>query len=104
MRIRPLYDRVVVRRLDSETTTAGGIVLPGSASEKPNQGEVLAVGPGALLDNGETCPLSVKVGDRVLFSKYSPSELKLDGEEVLVLQESDILAVIEQDKTMEKAA
>jgi len=104
MQIRPLYDRVVVRRLESETTTAGGIVIPDSASEKPNQGEVLAVGPGALLDNGKTRPMSVKVGDRVLFSKYSPSEVKLNGEEVLVIKEADILAVIEQSKKMEKAA
>ena len=104
MKIRPLYDRVVVRRLESESRTAGGIVIPDSASEKPNQGEVIAVGPGTLLDNGEVRPLTVKVGDRVLFGKYSPSELKLDGEEVLVIREADILAVIEQDKKMEKAA
>ena len=104
MQIRPLYDRVVVRRLESETTPAGGIVIPDSASEKPNQGEVLAVGPGALLDNGKTRPISVKVGDRVLFSKYSPSEVRLDGEEVLVIKEADILAVIEQSKKTEKAA
>ncbi|MCB1670605.1 MAG: co-chaperone GroES [Gammaproteobacteria bacterium] len=104
MQIRPLYDRVVVRRLESETTTAGGIVIPDSATEKPNQGEVIAAGPGALLDNGETRPMSVKVGDRVLFGKYSPTEMKLNGEDVLVIKETDILAVIEQDKTMEKAA
>lgn len=104
MQIRPLYDRVVVRRLESETTTVGGIVIPDSASEKPNQGEVLAIGPGALLDNGKTRPLSVKVGERVLFSKYSPSEVKLNGEEVLVIKEADILAVIEHSKKMEKAA
>lgn len=103
MRLRPLYDRVVVRRVDSERTTAGGIVIPDSATEKPNQGEVLAVGPGRELDNGELRPLSVKVGDRVLFGKYASSELKLDGEEILVLKESDILAVIEDEK-VEKAA
>ncbi len=104
MHIRPLYDRVVIRRLESETTTSGGIVIPDSASEKPNQGEVIAVGPGKLLENGETRPLTVQVGDRVLFGKYTPSEINLDGEEVLVINESDILAVIDQDNTMEKAA
>jgi len=102
--IRPLYDRVVVRRTESETTTKGGIVIPDSATEKPNQGEVLAVGPGALLENGETVPLAVSVGDRVLFGKYATSELKIDGEEVLVIKESDILAVIEQDLAAEVAA
>ncbi|MDH3221877.1 MAG: co-chaperone GroES [Gammaproteobacteria bacterium] len=104
MNIRPLYDRVVVRRTESETTTKGGIVIPDSATEKPNQGEVLAVGPGALLENGETVPLAVSVGDRVLFGKYATSELKIDGEEVLVIKESDILAVIEQDLAAEVAA
>ena len=104
MPIRPLYDRVVVRRLESETKTAGGIVIPDSASEKPNQGEVIAVGPGALLDNGELRPLTVKVGDRILFGKYATNEIKLDGEEVLVLKESDIFAVIEHTEKMEKAA
>src|SRR5690606_19907553 len=100
MRIRPLYDHVVVRRVESERTTAGGIVIPDSASEKPNQGEVLAVGPGRELDNGELRPLSVKVGDRVLFGKYAPAEIKLDGEDVLVIKESDILAVIDQGEKM----
>lgn len=104
MGIRPLQDRVVVRRLESTTTSKGGIVIPDSASEKPNQGEVLAVGPGALLDSGEVRPLAVKVGDRILFGKYSPQEIKLNGEEVLVISESDILAVIETDASMEKAA
>ncbi len=104
MHIRPLYDRVVVRRLESETTSSGGILIPESASEKPNQGEVIAAGPGSLLENGDTRPLSVKVGDQVLFSKYSPTEIKLNGEEVLIVKESDILAVIEKDESMEKAA
>lgn len=102
--LRPLHDRLVVRRVESETTTKGGIVLPDSASEKPNQGEVLATGPGALLDNGEIRELTVKVGDRILFSEYAPTEIKLNGEEVLVIRESDVLAIIENDKTMEKAA
>jgi len=104
MSIRPLQDRVAVRRLESETTTAGGIVIPDSASEKPNQGEVVAVGPGARLDNGELQPVAVKVGDRILFGKYSPNEIKIDGEELLIIKESDILAVIEQDEKLEKAA
>ena len=95
MRIRPLYDRVVVRRVEAETTSKGGIVIPGSAAEKPSQGEVIAVGTGTILDNGDTRALAVTVGDRILFGKYSGSEFKLDGEEVLVMQESDILAVIE---------
>jgi chaperonin GroES len=95
MSIRPLYDRVVIRRKEEEETTAGGIVLPGSAKEKPNQGEVVAVGDGKPLDNGETRPLDVKVGDRVLFGKYSGTEVKLDGKEFLVMREEDIMGVIE---------
>lgn len=101
--IRPLQDRVLIRRLESETTTAGGIVIPDSASEKPNQGEVVAVGPGTRLDNGETVAIAVNVGDRVLFGKYSPNEIKINGEELLIIKESDILAVIE-DAALEKAA
>lgn len=104
MSIRPLYDRVVLRRIDSETQTSGGIVLPDSATDKPNQGEVLAVGPGAILESGETRAMTVKVGDRVLFSDYAPTEIKLDGEEVLILRESDILAILENTNTLEKAA
>lgn len=103
MSIRPLQDRVVVRRLDTESTTAGGIVLPGSAAEKPNQGEVVAVGPGVRLDNGELQPVAVNVGDRILFGKYAPNEIKIDGEELLIIKESDIFAVIE-DEALEKAA
>jgi chaperonin GroES len=102
--IKPLYDRVVVRRTEAETTTTGGIVLPGTASEKPNQGVVLAVGPGAELDNGDIRPLQVTVGDRVVFSKYSSSECTIDGEEVLILRESDILAIIEHAAGLEEAA
>ena len=83
MSLRPLYDHVVVRRLVSSTRSAGGIVIPDSASEKPNRGEVIAVGPGQLLDNGTLRPLSVKPGDQVLFGKYAPNEIKLDGEDVL---------------------
>ena len=83
MAIRPLYDRVVIRRIEADTRSAGGIIIPGSAAEKPNQGEVVAVGPGAVLENGELRPLAVAVGDRVLFSKYAATEQKLDGEELL---------------------
>lgn len=95
MNIRPLHDRLVVRRLDEETTTAGGIVLPDSAAEKPSQGEVLAVGPGKTLDNGDVKALDVKVGDKVIFGQYGGSTVKLDGEELLILSESEIFGVLE---------
>ena len=97
MNIRPLYDRIVVRRKEEETMTAGGIVLPGAATEKPSAGVVLAVGEGRVLDNGDVRPLAVKVGDRVLFNKYAASEntISIDGEELLVLGEADVLAVFE---------
>ncbi|MBK1718573.1 co-chaperone GroES [Thiocystis violacea] len=95
MNIRPLHDRVVVRRMEEERTTAGGIVIPDSATEKPIQGEIIAVGKGKILDNGETRPLDVKVGDRVLFGKYSGTEVKLDGKEFLVMREEDLMGVVE---------
>ena len=95
MNIRPLHDRVVVRRMDEERTTASGIVIPDSAAEKPIQGEILAVGNGKILENGETRPLDVKVGDKVLFGKYSGTEVKLDGDDYLVMREEDIMGVIE---------
>lgn len=95
MKIRPLHDRVVVRRVEEETKSAGGIVLPGSATEKPNQGEIVAVGSGRTLDNGEVKPLDVKAGDTVLFGQYGHNTVKVDGEELLVMAESDILAVVE---------
>lgn len=104
MAIRPLYDRVVIRRVEADTRSAGGIIIPGSAAEKPNQGEVVAVGPGAVLENGELRPLAVAVGDRVLFSKYAATEQKVAGEELLLVRETDIMAVIEQDNAVEKAA
>ena len=104
MSIRPLYDHVVVRRLESSTKSAGGIVIPDAASEKPNRGEVLAVGPGKALDNGSLRALSVKVGDQVLFGKFSATEIKIDGDEVLILKESDILGIIENKAKLEKAA
>jgi chaperonin GroES len=95
MSIRPLHDRVVVRRLEEEKTSAGGIVLPDSAAEKPSKGEVIAVGNGKILDNGDVRKLDVKVGDKVLFGKYAGNEVKVDGEDLLVMREDDIMAVIE---------
>ena len=104
MAIRPLHDRVVVRRIDAETTSAGGIIIPDNAQEKPIQGEVVAVGDGALFDNGERRPLDLKVGDRVLFGKYSGTEVKLGDEELLVMREEDVIAVIEDAEKEVKAA
>jgi len=95
MKIRPLHDRVVVRRMEEERTSAGGIVIPDSATEKPIQGEIIAVGNGKILDSGESRPLDVKVGDRVLFGKYSGTEVKLDGDDYLVMREEDIMGVVE---------
>lgn len=95
MKIRPLQDRVVVRRKEEETKTAGGIVLPGSAAEKPAQGEVLAVGPGRISDSGEKRPVDVKVGDTVVFGKYASNTVKIGDEELLILSESEIYGVIE---------
>ena len=94
MNIRPLHDRVVIKRLEDEKMSAGGIVIPDSASDKPIKGEVLAVGNGKKLDNGDTQPMDVKVGDKVLFGKYSGTEVKLDGEELVVMREDDVMAVI----------
>ena len=96
MKIRPVHDRIVVRRKEEETKTAGGIVLPGAAAEKPNQGEVVAVGSGRVLNNGEVHPVSVKVGDKVLFGQYAGSNVvKIDGEELLIMSENEIFAVLE---------
>ena len=95
MKIRPLHDRVIVRRMEEERTSPGGIVIPDSATEKPIGGEVIAVGNGKILESGEVRPLDVKVGDRVLFGKYSGTEVKVDGEELLVMREEDIMGVIE---------
>lgn len=94
MNLRPLHDRVVVRRLEEERMSAGGIVIPDNATEKPSKGEVVAVGPGKRLDNGQVAELSVKVGDKVLFGKYSGTEVKVDGKELVVLREEDLFAVI----------
>ena len=96
MNIRPLHDRVVVKRLAEETKSAGGILIPDAAAEKPSRGEVLAVGNGKKLDNGTTQPMDVKVGNIVLFGKYSGTEVKVDGSEVLVMREDDILAVLNE--------
>ena len=94
MKIRPLHDRVVVRRMEEETTSAGGIVLPGSAAEKPTQGEIVAVGNGQVTDSGVRA-LDVKVGDTVMFGQYAGTEIKVDGEELLIMSENDIVAVVE---------
>jgi chaperonin GroES len=95
MNIRPLHDRVVVRRVEEERTTAGGIVIPDSATEKPSTGEVLAVGNGKVAESGEVRAMDVKVGDKVMFGKYSGTEVKVDGEELLIMREDDIMAVVE---------
>jgi chaperonin GroES len=95
MKIRPLHDRVVIKRVEQETKTAGGIVLPGSAAEKPSQGEVIAVGNGQITEAGEVRPLDLKVGDKVLFGQYAGSTVKVDGEELLIMKESEIFAVLE---------
>ncbi len=95
MKIRPLHDRVIVKRVEEERKTASGIVIPDSATEKPDQGEVLAVGSGKILDDGKVRPIALKVGDRVLFGKYSGQSVKVDGDELLVMREEDIMGVIE---------
>lgn len=95
MKIRPLHDRVVIRRVEEEAKTAGGILLPGSAAEKPSQGEVVAIGKGIALENGDVRSLDVKVGDKVLFGQYAGSTVKVDGEELLIMKEAEIFAVLE---------
>ena len=95
MKIRPLHDRVIVQRLEEEEKTKGGIIIPDSAKEKPQEGKVIAVGPGKVLENGTKTPLDVKVGDKILFGKYSGTEIKIEGEEFLMMREEDILGVIE---------
>jgi len=94
MNIRPLHDRVVVRRMEEERTSPGGIVIPDAAAEKPERGEILAVGSGKVLDNGDTRALEVKVGDKVIFGKYAGTAIKIDGEELLIMREDDIVAVM----------
>jgi chaperonin GroES len=96
MKFRPLHDRVVVRRVDSETKTAGGIIIPDTAAEKPQQGEIMAAGPGARDETGKIVALDVKKGDKVLFGKWSGTEVKIDGQELLIMKESDVMGVIEK--------
>ena len=104
MKFRPLHDRVVVRRLEAEEKTTGGIIIPDTAKEKPMEGEVIAVGPGARDEAGKLVPLDVKASDRILFAKWSGTEVKLDGEELLIMKESDIMGVIEGKAAVKKAA
>ena len=104
MGFRPLHDRVVVKRIQEEAKTAGGIIIPDTAQEKPQEGEVVAVGPGALNDKGERVALGVKAGDRVLFGKWSGTEVKVDGQDLLIMKESDIMGVIDAPAKSKKAA
>ena len=104
MKFRPLHDRVVVRRIEAEEKTAGGIIIPDTAKEKPQEGEIVAVGPGARDDSGTLVALAVRPGDRILFGKWSGSEVRIDGEELLIMKESDILGVIEAQAELKQAA
>src|SRR5688572_2925653 len=105
MKFRPLHDRVVVRRIEGESKTAGGIIIPDTAKEKPQQGEIVAVGPGGRDEAGKLIPIDLKVGDRILFGKWSGTEVKIDGEDLLIMKESDVMGVIEGTaKPMKKAA
>ena len=104
VKFRPLHDRVVVRRLEGEEKTKGGIIIPDTAKEKPSQGEVIAVGPGGRDETGKLIPMDVKVGDRVLFGKWSGTEVKLDGVELLIMKESDIMGVLDETAARKKAA
>ena len=104
MHFRPLHDRVVVRRIDAVEKTAGGIIIPDTAKEKPQEGEIAAAGPGARNEKGELIPLDVKAGDRILFGKWSGTEVKIDGEDLLIMKESDILGVIETPAELKRAA
>ena len=104
MKFRPLHDRVVVKRIDAEEKTKGGIIIPDTAKEKPQEGEVIAVGPGARDESGKLVPLDVKAGDRILFGKWSGTEIKLDGEELLIMKESDVMGVVEGRAAESRAA
>ena len=104
MHFRPLHDRVVVRRIDAEEKTAGGIIIPDTAREKPQEGEVVAAGPGGRNEQGQLIPIDVRAGDRVLFGKWSGTEVKIDGEEYLIMKESDLLGVVEKTGSLKKAA
>jgi chaperonin GroES len=104
MKFRPLHDRVVVRRIDEEEKSAGGIIIPDTAKEKPSQGKIVAVGSGARNENGEITPLDVRVGDTILFGKWSGTEIKIDGEELLIMKESDVMGILEAQKASKKKA
>ncbi len=104
MKFRPLHDRVVVRRIEAEEKTTGGIIIPDTAKEKPMEGEVIAVGPGARNEQGQLVPLDVKQGDRILFGKWSGTEVKIDGEELLIMKESDIMGIVDATIARKKAA
>jgi chaperonin GroES len=104
MKFRPLHDRVVVRRVESEERTAGGIIIPDTAKEKPQEGEVIAVGPGGRDESGKLIPIDVKVGDRILFGKWSGTEVKIDGEDLLIMKESDVMGIVEGKVATRKAA
>ena len=104
MKFRPLHDRIVVRRIEADEKTAGGIIIPDTAKEKPQEGEVLAVGPGARDDSGQIQPLDVKPGDRVLFGKWSGTEIRLDGQDLLIMKEADVLGIIDTPSAVKKAA
>jgi chaperonin GroES len=104
MKFRPLHDRVVVKRIDAEEKTAAGIIIPDTAKEKPSQGKIIAVGPGGRDENGKLIPIDVKVGETVLFGKWSGTEVKIDGEDLLIMKESDIMGVIEETTARKKAA
>ena len=104
MKFRPLHDRIVVKRIDAEEKTAGGIIIPETAKEKPSQGEVLAVGPGGRDEAGKLIPIDIRLGDRVLFGKWSGTEVKIDGEEHLIMKESDIMGVLDAEVAKKKAA
>jgi chaperonin GroES len=104
MKFRPLHDRVVVRRITADEKTAGGIIIPDTAKEKPMEGEVIAVGPGARNEKGELFPLDVKAGDRILFGKWSGSEVRMDGQDLLIMKESDIMGIVDNAKAGKKAA
>lgn len=104
MTFRPLHDRILVRRIEADEKTAGGIIIPDTAKEKPSEGEVIAVGPGARDDAGKIIELDVKVGDRILFGKWSGTEIRLNGEDLLIMKESDVMGVIEQTAALKKAA
>ena len=104
MKFRPLHDRVVVRRIEAEAKSAGGIIIPDTAKEKPQEGEIIAVGPGGRDESGKLIPLDVKVGDRILFGKWSGTEVKIDGEDLLIMKESDVMGIIEGKAAGRKAA